>query len=318
MKKKDIAEIQAKVAALHQQLISGETYLNVIPQIDELIDRAKRVGRTPVNITEPQSHDQQIMADFVGEVQDGHHPQVNDELLNVIFKFAGTKLITFRRLMLVAVETALENNLITTEQLQRLFHHFSQPTVLLDHIDEPTNQAAFGRSIAINILRLILIADRSGYFFLTQDEITDFLNIVGVLPLLERDTRGFVGGVGWVHMFTGMANLNHELAEHDELVRGDKIFLMATLVEGYKKTRTSFSMGENEDIATFLLKLFKQHQLYQDFFIYQLQLWRKELNNFNPYSKEQWIKLFNFRRLMQSLIMEGDLPEKVMKAIVND
>ena len=77
-------------------------------------------------------------------------------------------------------------------------------------------------------------------------------------------------------------------------------------------------MGENEDVANFLLKLFQQHQLYQDFFIEQLKVWRSELNSFNPYSKVQWVQLFNYRHLMQSLIIDGNLPEKVMKAIVTD
>lgn len=318
MKKRTVTDIQAALTTLHQRLVSGEVYLDVISEIDNLIDSVQREARTPVKPPVPQPRDQRILTNFVSDVQAGHHPHVDNELINVICQFYGAKMVTFRRMILVTVETALENNLITTDQLKKLFHYFSQPRVLLDHIDQPTNQATFGRSIAINILRLILIADRSGYFFLTQDEVSDFLNVVGLLPLLERDTRGFVNGVGWVHMFTGMANLDNELAEHDELVRGDKIFLMATLVEGYKKIKTSFAMAENEDLANLLIKLFQQHQLYQDFFIQQLKIWRKELNDFNPYSKEQWVRLFNYRRLMQSLIIDGNLPEKVMKAIVTD
>ncbi|EEU30033.1 hypothetical protein HMPREF0501_01038 [Limosilactobacillus coleohominis 101-4-CHN] len=318
MVKRSITEVQTALVNLHQQLVSGEIYLDAIPKIDSLIENVKHESRTPVEIAEPEHHDQQILTNFVSDVQAGQHPQVDAELINVILKFANAKSVTFRRMILVTVESALENNLISTEQLKTLFHHFSQPDILLAHIDQATNQAAFGRSIAVNILRLILIADRSGYFFLTQDDISSFLNVVGLMAILERDTRGFVEGVGWVHLFTGMANLNNELAEHDELVRGDKIFLMATLVEGYKKIEHSFSMGENEDVANFLLKLFQQHQLYQDFFIEQLKVWRSELNSFNPYSKVLWVQLFNYRHLMQSLIIDGNLPEKVMKAIVTD
>lgn len=318
MVKKNILQIEAELTSLHEQLMSGEIYLDAIGKVDNLIDEAKRETRTTVELPIADHQVFQTLAKFVSDVQGGQHPQVDDQLISTIIEYSTASKATVRRMILVTMETALENNLIATEQLKTLFRYFSQPEVLMAHIDQPTNKAAFGRSIAINILRLILIADRSGYFFLTQDEITTFLNVAGMVPIYEKDTRGFVSEVGWVHMFTGIANLYSELAEHDELVRGDKIFLLATLLEGYKKVDTIFAMGENEDVATFLLKLFQQHPLYQDFFIEQVRIWRQELNQFNPYSKEQWVRLFNFRHLMQSLILDGNLPQKVMQAIVTD
>lgn len=318
MVKKNFSEIEDELAFVHQQLTAGQVYFDAIGQIDQLIDDAKRETRTKVELPQTERRFVKEISTFIGEVQEGSHPHVDDELVAIIIRYSTVSEMMVRRLILVAIETALENNLISTDQLKILFRHFSQPEILMAHIAEPTNKAAFGRSLAVNILRLILIADRSGYFFLTQDEITEFLNTVGMLPIYEKDTRGFVSEVGWVHLFTGIANLASELAEHDELVRGDKIFLLATLIEGYKKIETSFVMGEDEDIANFLLKLFQQHQLYQDFFIEQVKEWRKELNNFNPYSKVQWVRLFNYRHLMQSLILDGNLPEKVMQAIVTD
>lgn len=142
MVKRSITEVQTALVNLHQQLVSGEIYLDAIPKIDSLIENVKHESRTPVEIAEPEHHDQQILTNFVSDVQAGQHPQVDAELINVILKFANAKSVTFRRMILVTVESALENNLISTEQLKTLFHHFSQPDILLAHIDQATNQAA--------------------------------------------------------------------------------------------------------------------------------------------------------------------------------
>lgn len=318
MVKKDLTQVQTELSNVHQQLMAGEIYLEAINQIDQLIPEVKRSRRTAVTMPENSPRIYQLFADFIDSIQQGRHMPMNDDLVQAMIEYSTTEEMHVRRMILITLQLGLENNLVSTDQLKSLFRYFSQPQVLFAHITEPDNKAAYGRSIAVNVIRLILIADRSGYFFLTQNDLTAFLNQVGVLPILERDSRGFVSNVGWVHLFTGLANLMSELCEHDELVRGDKIFLLATLIEGYKNVETIFSMGEDEDIANFLIKLFGQHQLYQDFFIEQLQIWRTELNQFNPYSKEEWNRLFNYRHLMQSLIIDGNLPAKVMKAIVTD
>lgn len=318
MVKLDFSQEQAALAALHQELMNGEIFTNAIQRVDELIDQEKRTRRTQVDIPPIPRHPINQFGEFIAGAQQKSHQPVDDELIGAVIRYSTTDQLTVRRLILLLLELALENNLISNDQLSRLFKYFSQPKVLLSHIDEPTNKAAYGRSMAVNILRLVLLADRSGYFFLTQDDLAQFLNTAALLPIYEKDTRGFVSDTGWVHMYTGIANLFIELCEHDELVRGDKVFLMATLIEGYKKLDTSLSMGENEDVANFLLKLFDQHQLYQNFFIAQVKLWRQEMDSFNPCSKVKWIQLFNYRHLMQSLIIDGNLPEKIMKVIVND
>lgn len=318
MGKNNIEKTRLLLTDLHRRLMDGQIYLEAINEVDALIGQAERKQRTPVVIEESVHEERQLFSNFVNDVQQGHHVKMSNRLINAIIKNATTDSITLRRIILMTLEMGLEQNLIATDQLTTLFRHFSQPHILLSHIDEPNNKAAYGRSIAVNIIRLILIADRSGYFFLTEDDLDQFLNTAGMLPIFEKDSRGFVAHVGWVHMYTGIANLFSELCEHDELVRGDKIFLLATLIEGYKSIDTSFDMGENEDIASFLIKLFDQHRLYQDFFVEEVEHWRKEISQFNPYSKEQWVRLFNYRRLMQSLIMDGNLPAKVMKAIVKD
>ena len=318
MVKNDITKTMLMLSDIHRRLMDGQVYLEAINEVDTLIHNAERKQRTPVEVAQPEYEVRTLFGDFVDNVQQGHHVKMSDQLITGIIENSTTDSMAFRRMLLVTLELGLENNLITTEQLTTLFRHFSQPQVMLSHIDEPTNKAAYGRSIAVNIIRLMLIADRSGYFFLTQDDLDKFLNTVGMLPVLEKDSRGFVSHVGWVHMYTGIANLYSELCEHDELVRGNKIFLLSTLVEGYKSIDTPLDMGENEDVASFLIKLFDQHRLYQEFFVKEVEIWRTEINHFSIFSKEQWVRLFNYRRLMQSLIMDGNLPAKVMKAIVKD
>lgn len=318
MAKLSFAQVEDGLKVLHHQLISGQIFTDAIKDTDKLIDQEQRERRTPVEIIRVPSQVANDFGEFIEGVQEGGHQKVPDQVIQYIIDYYKTDEITIRRLILLVMELTLENNLMDNDQLSRIFNYFSQPQVVLSHINEPVNKGAYGRSMAVNILRLVLLADRSGYFFLTQKDLSKFLNTAALLPLYEKDTRGFVTETGWVHMFTGIANLFIKLCQHDELVRGDKVLLMVTLIEGYKKLDTSIAMGENEDVANLLIKLFDQHVLYQKFFIAQVKTWRQEMNHFDPFSKVKWVQLFNYRHLMQSLIIDGNLPERVMKAIVTD
>lgn len=318
MVKLDFAQEQAALKKLHQELMNGEIFTDAIVRADQLIAQAKRSRRSPVNVAQVPEEILEMFGEFVESAQSGSHEKIKSQLIDAIIRYSTTADIMVRRLILLVMELVLENNLIDNDQLMKLFNYFKQPQVLLAHITEPTNQAAYGRSMAINILRLILLADRSGYFFLTQEDLAEFLNTVALCPVYEKDTRGFVTNTGWVHLYTGIANLFIELCQHDELVRGDKVFLMVTLIAGYQQLETPLAMGEDEDVANFLIKLFDQHQLYQTFFIAQVKEWRHKIQHFNPSSKVKWIQLFNYRHLMQSLIIDGNLPDQVLKVIVND
>ncbi|WP_251547257.1 DUF2785 domain-containing protein [Limosilactobacillus caecicola] len=313
----DFIPVYHQLQTLHQQLTRGEIYLEAFQQVHQLIpfpeyDRQKA---TPVTINNLDNRQGAQIFDFVTSADTQKHPAFTDELANMIMDGHTSDDFTLRQLLTSCLQVACENNLISDEQLQQLYHYFSQPEVLLDHIDEPTNQAAFGRSEALALLTLTLVADRSGYFYLTREDLNQLVDVVALMAVFEKDTRAYVNGVGWVHLFDRLARLFSELCEHEELVRGDKIFLMTTLVESYRQSEGLLAMGENESIAQFLVKLFNQHEIYQNYFIAEINNWRDQFNDFDLFAKEKWFGLFNYRHLIQSLLLNGDLPKKVRQSV---
>lgn len=318
LEKKEFNKISAELIRTHQQLEDGKIFSAAVDKIDSLIMQARRYRRTSINLPQYDPSAFHYFADFVNHIQNGQHIFIDDHFINMVIRNAAVPNLEIRRMILLATQVGLENNLFSKDQLHHLFSYFSQQEVLLKHIGEPKNQGSYLRAMALNILRMILIADQSGYFFVTADELHELVDTIAIIPIYEKDTRGFVDHVGWVHIFSALAGLYAELSDHDELVRGDKIFLMAVLIESYKLIETPLAMGENEDIADFLAGLFNQHKLYQEFFILQLQKWRSGIKSFDSFSKSGWNRIFNYRRLMQSLVMDEEVPDKITKEILND
>ena len=59
-----------------------------------------------------------------------------------------------------------------------------------------------------------------------------------------------------------------------------------------------------------------QHQVYRRYFLLALRNWRLRLRAGRPQNAGNWHQIFNYRRLMQCLLMVNDLPEQNGKVIL--
>lgn len=311
-------DIQSRLQDLHTELVDGKAFTEVLPEIDELILSRPRHARSKVTLPTIDTHFRHQLDRMLKRAQQKQVKDIDDQFLDEFIQALATDRGDLREEMLMLLSSLLENNQIGKPALKKMIHALIKPELLMGHILEPPNKAAFGRTLSLGMLRLILYGDRAGYFFLNSDEVQKVVDQVGLYAILERDPRGFVNGSGWVHAFSALPSLGNELCSHNELVRGDKIFLQAVIVESYRFMPQVLSMGENEEVGSFLLSLMGQHQLYQQFFKAQLKRWRADLDSDEPASRQSWSRIFNYRHLMQSMLLDGRLPQDIVKQIVTD
>ena len=216
-----------------------------------------------------------------------------------------------------AINDLLGHEMVSADEIVRWTDYVLQDDILYAHVLEPKNQAVFMRASAVNMLHSFLMADRFGYFFLTEEKLQEVIDKIALLVLLEKDTRGFIGRRGWAHMFFELTNIFKEMTERTDLLRGDHIFMMTVLVERYRRLRTPLEMGEQNEIAEYLVCLIKRHRLYQDYFLMELKDWRAWLKQQSDVDNEgDWHLFFNYQRLMTALLVDKDLPPKVMAEII--
>lgn len=317
MSKLTVTDIQLRLRQLHADLNKGNIFTEVLPAIDELIISRPHRARTAVNLVPVTSHFQHQLDYYLKLAQEKKVLKIDQQFVTELLQVLGTDRGDLREEIMMLLSSLLEDEKIEKDDLKRLFRYLIRPETLYNHILEPRNKAVFGRTLALGMLRRILYGDRSGYFFLTSEDVQLLVDVVGLYAVLERDPRGFVNGSGWAHAFSILPSLGDELCHHNELVRGDKIFLQAVIVESYRLLPNVLSMGENEEMGGFLLSLMGKHELYQRFFKAQLSRWKKDLDHDDPYSNEAWSRIFNYRHLMQSMLLDGRLPQDIVKQIVD-
>lgn len=76
-------------------------------------------------------------------------------------------------------------------------------------------------------------------------------------------------------------------------------------------------MGEADEGADFLIEMMNQHPVYRRYFMVFLRDWQRDLQQERPQSEQGWHQVFNYRRLMQALLMSADLPEIIARQITN-
>lgn len=186
---------------------------------------------------------------------------------------------------------------------------------LFAHVDEPKNQACVVRATAVTGLAMMLYADRKGQSYLMDRDVTRLIDQVILGLLWERDHRGYVNHLGWVQIFGEYTLLLNELNHRQYVTRGEKVLLMAAYLTAYRRLRGPLIMGESEEGADYLVRMLVSHPLYRRFFIRFLREWQGELTQLRPKNKGDWDRVFNYRRLMQGMLMHPELPEKVAHQI---
>ena len=312
-----IKHLNQQVRELRHATAKGQIFKQLDRLAGDLVEQAPRHPRTPLATLEDDAAFYDELRAMFKKLQDDELDQISDVLLlSLLDHFKADDPDIRLNGCLMIFNALLANDLLTNEQLCLSFHYLAQNDILLDHIDEPKNRGVFGRATALSALASLLYADRAGYFFLQAYEVDRLADLVAMILVLEKDTRGFVGDQGWAHIYAELANVLGELAQREELVRGDKVCLMALLLANYSRLTTPLIMGENEQIADFLVNLMNQHQVYRRYFLLALRNWRNRLRESRPQSTGNWHQIFNYRRLMQCLLMVNDLPEQIGKVIL--
>lgn len=316
MPKLTVQNINSQLKELHAGLNDGTIFTEVLPAIDELILARPHHARTTVDLPTVSMRFQHQLDHYLKLAKEKQAVNLDDDFKEKLMAVLATDHGDLREEIMMLMSSLLEKNQLAKDDLKKFYHHLTDPKLLFSHILEPKNKAVFVRTLALSLLRLILYGDRAGYFFLTSKDVQSLVEKIGLYAVLERDPRGFVNGSGWVHVFSALPSIGDELCQHNELVRGDKIFLQAVIVESYRLMPHVLSMGENEEVGAFLLSLMGQHQLYQQFFKAQLTRRRADLDSDDPASSESWSRIFNYRHLMQSMLLDGRLPRDIVKQIV--
>lgn len=215
------------------------------------------------------------------------------------------------------INWAVDQRLLTNDQLQWLVIQLSQPKYFYSHLQEKQSSGVFGRSLALVILRYLFYAARQQSRPIDLNTTRRLMNRLVVAMLAEKDPRGFVDRTGWVQVFAGYAGLATELCADERLNRGDKLFLLAGFLVGYQHMAGALTMGEPDEGAIFIAQLVKTHPVYGQYFINDLKRWRAQMQKLNANQAATWHRVFNYRHLLQALLMDGDLPEKVASAIMD-
>lgn len=306
-----------QLGQLHNDVIAGKAFHSIVDRLGAIIDNEASLPRTKVTLPRIPTSFRHELLNLVGDGgQQGLVPVDNRFIKHLLDALQSTNRELRERAAFTALNGLLGQRLLTDEQLQMVIDHVTDNQILYDHILEPANRAVFGRSTALAGMAMLLYGDRHDYLRLTKDEVYQIMNKSLLVTALERDTRGFVKKAGWAHTFVQIANIDNELIQRDDLLRGDKLFLMATLLERYRRVYTPLIMGETESIVTFTVNLLNLHPIYQRFLLYELEQWQNALTAHLD-SERDWTRVFNYRRLMQALAMDSSLPENVRKYLAN-
>lgn len=317
MDEEQIKHLNQQVRELRHATANGQIFKQLDRLAGDLIEQTPRHPRTPIATVEDDAAFYDELRQMYKKLQDDQLDQVSDVwLLSLLDHFKVDDPAIRLNGCLMIFNALLANDLLTNDQLRLSFHYLAQNDILLAHIDEPKNRAVFGRATALSALASLLYADRAGYFFLQEYEVDRLVDLVSIILVMEKDTRGFVGEQGWAHMYAELVNVLGELSQREELVRGDKVSLMALLLANYSRLTTPLIMGENEQLADYLVNLMNQHQVYRRYFLLALRNWRLRLQAGRPQNAGNWHQIFNYRRLMQCLLMVNDLPEQIGKVIL--
>lgn len=318
MKETDLAPKLEMIKALHRQAKEGKTFKDLAPRLASFQRGLQRHRRTIVSLPAITETGQAILEQLVSNLKNDQLTELSDTQLELLLTQLANEdpAVRFGEATLL-FNGALANDLLTKDQLRHAINTLKKWEILFDHIEEPINKGAVRRVSAVTGLASLLYADRAGYFFVTKADLSDLIDRVALGMLWEHDNRGYVNRLGWIQLFGEYTVLVGELCRRRELVRGEKVFLMATYLVAYRQLKAPLIMGEADEGADFLIEMMNQHPVYRRYFMVFLRDWQRDLQQERPQSEQGWHQVFNYRRLMQALLMSADLPEIIARQITN-
>lgn len=308
-----IRTLQANLRALNDQLRHGEVYQSLGDRLGQLMDGLQRHRRTAIDLPDDQDGieelldqiHQRLAADQPATVSLSELSQLLDHLRSVDprVRYTGVHFTLY---------DALEADTFTSEQLQWLTEQLLADHRLFAHILEPANQAVFGRSTATSLLATVLHYGQ-GHPQLFQIDYDRVVIQIATYLCLETDTRGFINGQGWAHAFTSVTALVTALNDNTVIPRADKLFLMMTFIERFKRLATPLIYGETTRMSNYLVSLTNRHPLYTDACVAALKQWRRQvaLQRRSTETAAGWNRYYNRQRLLDALQLHRDLAPQI-------
>lgn len=305
---------QQQLADLRQAMLDGALYKSLGIRIGKLIDELPaKTSVTPV--AQLSQSEETAIIELSSEIQ---HSLLEDELesisdgeLAILVNGLGQKRPEIREEACLKVLVQLiQNQILTTDQIDILQKHILRPEVLFFHITENANDGVFLRSFNVCLLAILKLWEQP--VAMDKAEYEDMIMLLATYLLFETDTRGFDDEQGWFRTYFHIGHILDALTFDNQVVRMDKIFLMTVMLERYKRLDTPLTMGEEQRLAGYLTNIVKVNSLYADYFLLQLKQMRQQfVQNQEPTTLAGWNRFYNKKRLWQALQLQSQLPENI-------
>ncbi|MEX0380083.1 DUF2785 domain-containing protein [Leuconostoc sp. MS02] len=316
----ELAELKKKFSILRQKARKGDIFQSLGSVISEELAALSPQKATPVILPDNDDHALERFQMYSQQLDthqdDGTRPlTISDEDLRLAVVQLANPLPEYRDTgAFFFLSDSIQNELVSDTQLRWLTMHLVSDEQLFSHILEPENDAVYGRSFSILVLSLLLFTQRTKRSFMSVDQLDIVIDQMALYTSLERDTRGFIGTNGWAHAFTHMGNALAEIFMMPQLMRADKLFLLASMLAGYRELKKPLMMGETERLVEVVMYVANAHELYVDYILLTLKLWRKDLVTRHALKAEaQWHQLYNRSRFFNEIILCGsqNVPKKL-------
>lgn len=312
MQAEKLAQVKASVLEIRQELRAGKLYQSLPQRLGTVIDQLEPTPATTVSTPEDDILD--LVQELRTGLDAGTLTEITDQQLEQLLSHVGSLNPAIRdRGCYYLLNEALQQQLLTADQLGTIFDWLVQDDQLFVHINEPENDAVFARSFSVLLLSVLLYADHAGVTFMTDARLQQLVSQFTVYVLLENDTRGFVGTHGWAHAYTHIGNLLDELADEAQLARADKLLMLAAIISRYQRLSTPLIYGEPERLSTYLALITNKDELYSDYLLMAMKGWHRSMvMQPAPSTEAAWTRVFNRNRLLEAMALHDDFPTAVV------
>ncbi|GMA69688.1 hypothetical protein GCM10025879_09340 [Leuconostoc litchii] len=289
--------------------------LNKIPPQPLTVVSLPVDGEFALNRIQSYTHEINQLSENEDFDVDSHDFRVKDTDLEIIVEQLANPIAKYRDTgAFFFLSDVIQNDLLTHEQLIWLTDYLISDEQLFAHILEPQNDAIYRRSFSVMVLSLLLFSNRIKASFMSEKQMDRVINQVALYAALERDGRGFINDNGWAHAFTHIGNTVSEIFLMPDLVRADKMFVLGAVLSGYRELSQPLTFGETSRLVEVIIYVANQHDLYADYLLFNLKMWRKDLvTHTPPHTQRQWQQLYNRSQFFHEILLRGknDVPEAV-------
>ncbi len=308
-----------ELANIHDQARRGDLFGNLGVAIGEVVASVPQRKRTKVTIPRVSASYKKKIEDLAKRVGKQPFPAISDDFLQEMLTALQVRNWNVRaRWTYYVWSTLLATGVLSDQQVEMSLRWATDPDHLYAHVLEPANNAVFTRAMSLAMIVLFLYSNARHIITLPEETVRQLGDAVALLTVLEHDTRGFVRKDGWAHMIIELSNAHYELIQQPQMSRGDNLFFLTTVMESYWRLTTPVVSGEGEQLAMVIIDLLNRNRIYRQYFKHELRRWAHWMDAENPLvTEQQWNQLFNYRRLMQALLVNSELPDDIARIIAN-